>query len=166
MFPGMVDFFGKKLGGFVRHAASHLSPVDLHDMAGLSRLKNSARNLDFKSMVQEVRNRAGGAGKFTIGKYLTGFNADDIGRGAASALSDNTRMIRAAMRIGIPTGIGFAAAFGTDNPLGRAVGGIGQLGLHTVGTAAMGAMNPYAGMGYAGWAGLNLLRSGDNMGPF
>jgi len=59
-------------------------------------------------------------------------------------------------------------AFGSDNSLSRTLGFAGQVGMNLGIGATIGAMSgqPLAMWGYYGLAGINVLRAGNNLGPF
>jgi len=63
--------------------------------------------------------------------------------------------------------VGLNQVFAGDSAVGGAVGFAAKAGMHAgVGYGARALGHPKVGMGYWGLAGINMIRSGDNYGPF
>ncbi len=169
--PGMKNFFGKKLGGYVFNAFSHLSPQNI----GSGAIRNTIESAYAKSGMM-------GAGKVAMGRIVRGlstakkhgytfgdwFTGLNIGEKAAD-VSEHLRHTRAAWRIGTGVTVGVAglsSAMGSDNFLGVTARSAIQLGGHTAIAGAIGSVSPWGGAAYAGVTALNALRPGDNFGPF
>lgn len=167
---GVQDFFGKKLGGWVYEAAAHLSPVELRAGATGARIAESfskggpmeAGKQIFGAIKSAVKTR----GEYSVGDWFTGRNIGE----AADGISSSIRNARIGMRVGVPAAIGLAGVSGLlapDNPLDRLSRTGLQLGGHTAVAGLLGRHVGWgAGAAYAGAAGLNILRPGDNLGPF
>jgi len=167
--PGMKDFFGKKLGSYVYNAMSHLSPVEIRTGTGralIDRVYGSHGMMGAgKVAMRRIRRGLGNAEGYSFGDWFSGHNVGDT----ADTLSKSLRQTRAAWRIGTGATFGVAAlssVVAPGNPLDVTSRSAIQLGGHTMAAAALGSVNPYAGAAYAGWAGLNMIRPGNNMGPF
>lgn len=164
------DFFGKKLGGWVYNAAAHLSPIDLR--AGELGTK-IASAWDKGGMVDAggavfgaLKSAIGSRGSYSIGDWFAGRNIGET----AGAITGSIRNARIAARVGVPAAMGLAGFSGLvspDNPLDRlSRTGLG-LGTNAAVAGIMGNRVGWAaGAAYAGWTGLNVLRPGDNFGPF
>jgi hypothetical protein len=164
------DFFGKKLGGWVYKSFAHLSPIDLHagDVG-----KAVAKGFDeggwaggigqiFGAVKGAVKNR----GSYSIGDWFAGRNIGE----AEGAITDSIRHARVAMRVAPLAAMGVAAASGVlapDNPLDRMARAGLALGTHATIAGALGrGVGWGASAAYSAAAGLNMLRPGDNLGPF
>lgn len=55
---------------------------------------------------------------------------------------------------------------GTNNPISNTIGNAANFGMHAVLAAGIGKVSPLAGSLYAGLGLVNIMRGGDNMGPF
>jgi hypothetical protein len=74
-----------------------------------------------------------------------------------------------AMRVGIPALMGVSTLSGfvaPGNPLDTIARTGIQAGAHAIVASTLGVVYPWAAAGYVGFAGLNMLRPGDNWGPF
>lgn len=167
--PGMKDFFGKKLGSMFLNTMSHLSPIDLHagEMATKIATAHSAggdfaaAGTIFSGITNAIRNR----GSYKVGDWFRGANiGENIG-----TLSEEVMRRRQMVRIGIPAVAGAAAvsrAFMPDTPLDTMASGTLQIGTNFATAAMLGRFDYRAGMGYSLVAGYNMLRPGNNWGPF
>lgn len=165
-----ADFFGKKLGGWVYQAAAHLSPIELR--AGELGTK-IATAWDKGGMAEAggeifgaLKSAIGSRGSYSIGDWFAGRNIGET----AGAITGSIRNARIATRVGIPAAMGVAGLSGLvapDNPLDRLSRTGLQIGAHATMAGALGNRVGWgAGAAYAGWTGLNMLRPGDNFGPF
>jgi hypothetical protein len=164
------DFFGKKLGGWVYEAASHLSPVNLRSPELGARISGALDNGGMLSAGGEifgaVRSAIANRGDYRIGDWFAGRNIGE----AAGTIENSIRNSRIAMRVGVPAAIGVAGVSGAvapDNPLDRFASTGLQLGGHSMLAGLFGSRVGWgAGAGYAAFAGFNALRPGNNFGPF
>jgi len=168
--PGMPDFFGKKLGNWVAGAFAHLSPIDLAAGETATKIATAAKSGGAIGAGGEILGAIRGAiknrGKYTIGDWFQGYNIDEAREGLASSV----RQKRLAMRVGIPALAGVAGVSGLvapGNPLDSIASGALQVGAFATTTAVLGSgVHHGLGAAYAAWGGLNMMRSGNNMGPF
>ena len=166
--PGMRDFFGKKLGGWVAQSFAHLSPIELAAGENATKIATAAKGgvvnagAEILGMIKgAIKNR----GDYKIGDWFQGFNIGESREGLAATV----RRQRVAMRVGMPATIGLSAVMGAIAP-GNPLDVISKTAI-SAGAAAttagiLGRQNWGLGAAYAAWGGLNILRAGDNFGPF
>lgn len=194
MPAGMQDYFGKKLGRWVGKHMANLSPIDLAQESGRRKLR-SAGNAGFfrgadqlgKAVSQKNTELKGLGLKYTWGDYFTGKNIDDIimptrrrmvhgadgGIASVGGLDEKLRQKRMRYRIGVPAILGAGALLDTvigPNPASDASRGAMTAGA-VLGTGAAlsrfgGTAGKWSGVGLFGYSALNVLRSGDQWGPF
>lgn len=168
--PGMRDFFGKKLGNWVAGAFSHLSPIDLASGETATKIATAAKSGGAVGAGGEILGAIRGAiknrGDYKLGDWFQGYNIGEAREGLASSV----RQKRLAMRVGIPALVGVSGISGLvapGNPLDSIASGVLQVGAFATTAGALGSGAHWGlGAAYAGWGGLNMMRSGNNMNPF
>ena len=167
--PGMRDFFGKKLGKWVYSQAAHLAPITLTKGHAQKAIQGAYKSEGLLgggvAAFGQIREGIQRRGSYSFGDWFTGLNIGED----AQTLSNSLRNSRMAMRIGLPALAGVSAAssiIAPGNPLDTVARTGLQVGAHTIAAATLGQVHPWAGAAYAGYAGFNLLRRGNNIGPF
>ena len=181
MIPGMKNFFGEKMGRFVGSHATHMSPIKMQHLKSAHSALRAEGNSHLKSAYgamkagwqggQQLR-KAQGLNPYMISDYFGGRNMMD-GLHGVKAASAEVMKRRKLTRLAVPGvvvgGAALSAVIG-DNPL--------SAGARTATTAAAvtgvaGAMGRWGGTAGAvgsaalmAAAGINLVRRGDNLGPF
>jgi len=185
MIPGMANFFGKKgLGSSILRGAQRLNPIDLQrgqaarafqhitDTSGGARHNYQAARKTHRGVGPSWSGR-GGYGPSVRG-YFAGDNLSDMasnmgmsGLGRTSAAARRKNMLTRRTVAGVAGG-GLAAGllFGEGNGISNAATAGGQVAGHGAMMGLIGRANPMAGAAYGAWAGLNMVRPGNNMGPF
>ena len=181
--------FGKKLG----QVLEAISPVSPQTAKGALGFGGEAAVSQGRSQIGATWNAIRGSserpgiGKM-IGSYFKGERAEDIAMqvgdqailqaagvtptvGAGGRTAAQVMGRRAWQRTATVAGfglIGMNQMFGdSDSLIGRTTGFATKVGIH--GGIGMGARymgHPMAGTAYMAWAGINMMRGGDNFGPF
>jgi hypothetical protein len=104
--------------------------------------------------------------------YQSGDFADDqlvkAGFLKSSEVERKRRQFTRFATLGASGVVGLNAMFGSEeNMVGRATGFAARVGMHGgIGWGMQHLGHPLLGKGYWAWAGINMLRGGDNFGPF
>ena len=106
--------------------------------------------------------------------YFAGDNLSDMaknmGMSGVEGTSAAMRRRRMLTRRGVAAGVGAYVAgktlFGSDNAVTTTAGTGLALGGHGAVMGLIGSAYPVAGAAYGAWSGLNMLRPGNNLGPF
>jgi hypothetical protein len=184
--------FGQKLGQALSRFAEAVSPMSPQAVKGAMGFGEEAAVTQGRAYIGSTWKAIKGSDKVTVpqmvGGYFKGQRAEDIamkfgdstalqaagitgtvGVGNMSAAQVMAR--RAWQRTGVVAGagvVGLNQMFGSDDSLiGRTTGFATKVGAHTgIGMGMRGLGHPMLGTGYMAWAGINMLRGGDNLGPF
>lgn len=166
--PGMRDFFGKKLGGWVASAFSHLSPIELHAGEAATKIATAAEGGPIAAgaeILGIIKGAIKDRGSYRVGDWFQGYNIGESREGLAQAV----RQKRIAMRVGVPAMMGVSGVSGMvapGNPLDTMSRTTLQMGALATTAGALGRAHWGLGAAYAAWGGLNMMRPGDNVGPF
>jgi hypothetical protein len=175
--PAVIDnYLGKKMGNFLTDVVSNLNPVQLSkgvnaqkgvDVGGnLKAIRDLTKNKTEPGMSLKdyFRGKKVGAKLPTDSRQPTSFNR------FVSEEKDAARGTTRAIGAGAIAAYGLAPmVLGKDNPISRTIEGGAALGVHAGVTASAlrtGPAGKYFGVGYAGLAAVNAVRSGNNWGPF
>lgn len=173
----------KKLGGWVSHGMASMGPVDLHAsdswrkarsamgtenpfaLFGLGAMQNWKAGAEFAA--HRASNPA--IKGYGIADWFKGATYQDkiaMASGPATSTMMKAMQNRALIRGGAVASIVAPMVFGSDSLPGRMAGMARGAAFHATGAAAMSTVSPLAGAMYAGFAGINMIRRGDNWGPF
>lgn len=187
MLKGMANFFGKSgLGTSMLRGARRLNPLDINaataarKMQGVEGAMNSPNGFIMRRAKTSQRMFRGagtswkqlGRDSLEFGKdYFRGHNISDMlaNQGVPGLRRTTAYEIRKNMLTRRTVGAalaGTAAGALYENPLSDISGAGLRLGTHGTIMGALGSRNRTAGAVYGVWSGLNMLRSGDNFGPF
>jgi len=176
--PAVIDtYLGKKMGNFLTDIVKDLNPVQLNkantaqkgvDIGGnLKAVRDLVKNKTEPgmSLKEFFQGKQVGAKLPTDSRQPTSFNR------FVSEDRDATRATTRTIGAGAIAAYGLAPmVLGQDNPISRTIEGGAALGVHagiTAGTLrAGGPSGRFFGVGYAGLAAVNAVRSGNNWGPF
>lgn len=186
-YSAIADFVApmmRKLGGWVSHAAGALNPVDLAASTGWKKMRaDIGTNNPFAIGGAAVSFARQGAAEFAaaraanpaikpygISSWFRGATYNDqigmAGGAAASSSMMKAMQNRAIVRGGVTAAIAGPMLFGEDSFPGRITRTARSVGIHAAAAVALTPISPLAGAMYAGFAGMNMLRRGDNVGPF
>lgn len=162
--PGMRDFFGKKLGGFVSQFFGHLSPVGLARESGAAKAGTATLTSDVGTWMGGVRDAIRNRNGYGMRDWFGGFNLGE----SRAGLADSLRRSRQIARWGTVGAIGgvLTGSIAPGNPLDVVGRSALTAGAHVGITAAIGRSYPGLAGAYAAWGGFNMLRRGNQIGPY
>lgn len=182
----MKNFFGKSgMGTSILRGAQRLNPIDLADgqaarawaYMGNPNPRNVGQNYDAaRRVMRGTGPQWSGFDRFktAVKGYFAGDNLSDMARNMGmQGLNQTPAAVRrrnALIRRSVAGGIGVFGAssllMGSDSLPAVASGAGLKIGAHGTAAGLIGSRHPVAGAAYAAWTGLNMLRPGNNLGPF
>lgn len=182
----MANFFGKKgLGTSILRGAQRMNPIDL-ERGAAARAWQHIMQTDMKhvplhydqarKVFRGTAPRWSGFDKIRAGVkgYFAGDNLSDMARNMGmqglNATPAAVRRRNALVRRAVAGAVGVYTAgnvlFGSGNPVSGAAGAGLSVGAHGTVMGMIGSRSPVAGAAYGAWTGLNMMRPGNNLGPF
>jgi hypothetical protein len=175
MFSSIASKIGKYIGA--------MSPIELFNSNQLQKLKGEAHKLMtqnkpremtsmfFDTMKTNIRDKMasykkGGPGIAGFADYFSGYSlGDEMSKIAPGDLKFRSiaRKTTGAALLGY---MGSNMLFGRENPISNTIGFGANVGMHAGIGSLLGMVHPFVGVGYMGLSGINMLRSGNNLGPF
>lgn len=173
----------RKLGHWVGEAAHALGPADLRASQSWRQMRsaigtdNPLAIMSAGFMQQRAASSqfaAARAANPAIKKYgfmdwLKGATYQDhlaMASGAPTSAMMQAMQNRAMIRGGVLASIAAPFVFGSDSTLGGMASTARGIGMHATAATMLTPISPIAGAMYAGIAGVNMFRRGDNVGPF
>jgi len=184
---GFTSYFGRQgLGKTLLRGAASMNPIDIARGVGARGAGNRETSMGthFMKQVGATMRGAGttwksarqkGMGFTDMAKhYWKGHNLSDVAADLGvegmrrTPKGDIRRNMFVRRTVLGAMGASTAASYmmGSDNAVSNTVGFAQQGLVHAGVSAGLGAYKPGLGAAYAGWAGLNMMRRGDNFGPF
>lgn len=181
-FNDVVAPLMRKLGGWVSHGMAAMSPVDLMKDAGWRGMRDEGNV--WGTLGATVGMSRGGAAQFaaaraanpaiksySMGDWFRGRTYNDLTAMAQPGYKASSAMMKAMQNRAMIRGGATAAMvgpmlFGEDTLPGSMTRTARNVGIHATIASSLTPISPLAGAMYAGFAGVNMLRRGDNFGPF
>lgn len=173
----------KLVNNITKHAGDYLSavtPIDLFNKAQMSKLRSSSNGFQnfwtgFGDMVSAnmrgidsaVKKHGSDAQISSIADYMGGAKIGQNRLQLDDATASFRKKVRARTAMAAGAYLGSSLLFGSDSGIASGMRNVGSFAAHGVAAAGLAKYaSPLAGMAYAGLGIHNMMKPGNNMGPF